>query len=56
MNPEQPSSKEGLTALYQRLAEGEIDRREFMRGAAALGAAGAAAATLGSLAVGTSTG
>ena len=54
MSPEQPSSEESLTALCQRLAEGEIGRREFMRGAAALGAAGAAAATLGSLGVGAS--
>ena len=41
-----------LATIYRDLAAGGIDRREFMRRATALGVAGAAAATLGSLAPG----
>ena len=40
---------EKLKDLYRNYAGGAIDRREFMRRATVLGAAGAAAATLGSL-------
>src|SRR5688572_18352629 len=40
---------DALTTIYRDLAAGGIDRREFMRRAAALGVAGAAATTLGSL-------
>jgi pimeloyl-ACP methyl ester carboxylesterase len=39
-----------ISTLYQDFAGGRIDRREFMRRAAALGVAGAAAAALGPLA------
>src|SRR5262245_1471196 len=39
-----------LTALYEDYTSGAIDRRAFMRRAAALGVAGAAAAALGPLA------
>ena len=35
-----------LTDLYRRFADGAVDRREFMRQAAALGVAGVAASTL----------
>jgi len=42
-----------LTSLYERFAAGQIHRRDFMRAAAVLGAAGTAAAALGPLANGT---
>jgi pimeloyl-ACP methyl ester carboxylesterase len=42
--------KPQLTRLYEGFAAGQVSRREFMRQATALGVAGAAAATLGSLA------
>src|SRR5687767_14011577 len=45
--------EEQLTHLCQRYARGDVSRREFMRDAVAIGMAGAAAATLGSLVVGT---
>ena len=38
-----------LTDLYRRFADGAVDRREFMRQAAALGVAGVAASVLGPL-------
>jgi len=41
-----------LTSLYDRFAAGQIGRRDFMRTAAVLGAAGTAAAALGPLASG----
>src|SRR3954447_10198114 len=44
-----------LRTLYDDYVAGHIGRRDFMRRAAALGAAGAAAATLGSLIAGTGT-
>ena len=37
------TNRRGLAALAEKLAEGRIDRRRFLRGAAALGFAGAAA-------------
>ena len=42
---------EQLKRLYEDYAGGQIDRRDFMRRAASMGAAGAVAATLGPLAV-----
>src|SRR5215510_7773064 len=42
-----------VVTLYTELASGQISRRDFMSRAAALGVAGAAAATVGSLAIGT---
>ncbi len=50
MNPDTPSrADDRLTRLFAEYAGGRIGRRDFMRRAAAMGAAGAAAATLGSL-------
>jgi len=43
-------SLDAVTDLYQGFADGRIDRRDFMRRAAALGIAGAAASALGPLA------
>src|SRR5262245_24732563 len=50
----QTSGRSELERLYQDYVDGQLDRRAFMRRAASLGAAGAVAATFGSLAVGTS--
>ena len=41
---------EQLKHLYEDFAAGHVSRRDFMRRAAAMGVAGAAAAALGSLA------
>src|SRR5262245_16304927 len=41
------TSDSGLTALFEDYTSGAIDRRAFMRRAAKLGVAGAAAAALG---------
>ena len=43
---------DALTHLYERYSAGQLDRREFMRTAARLGVAGAAAAALGPLSAG----
>jgi pimeloyl-ACP methyl ester carboxylesterase len=52
MNPENtPRIDAQLKVLYDDYTGGRIDRRAFMRRAAAMGAAGAAAAAFGSLAV-----
>src|SRR5688572_1518048 len=53
MNPETTAhADDRLAKLYEEFAGGRIGRRDFMRRAAAMGVAGAAAATLGSLAPG----
>ena len=48
-----PSNDVQVTSLYTEFATGRISRRDFMSRAAALGVAGAAAATVGPLALGT---
>ena len=48
-----PSKDVQVVSLYTEFAAGRISRRDFMSRAAALGVAGAAAATVGSLATGT---
>src|SRR5262249_4378955 len=48
-SPDSITADEQLTALYERYSAGQIGRREFMRTAARLGVAGAAAAALGPL-------
>ena len=48
-----PSKDVQVVSLYTEFAKGGLSRREFMSRAAALGVAGAAAATVGSLATGT---
>ncbi|HWN84437.1 MAG TPA: hypothetical protein VNN99_04785, partial [Vicinamibacterales bacterium] len=47
-----PSKDVQIVGLYTDFASGGISRRDFMSRAAALGVAGAAAATVGSLATG----
>lgn len=53
VNERSNSIEDQLTKLYDGFSAGHIDRRAFMRTAAALGAAGAAAAALGPLSAGT---
>lgn len=49
-SPHTSSIEAQVSTLYEEYVQGRLDRREFMRRAAALGVAGAAAAVLGSLA------
>ena len=53
MSEQQIPSERQLARLYQDYADRRLNRRDFMRHAAALGAAGAVATTFGSLAAGT---
>jgi pimeloyl-ACP methyl ester carboxylesterase len=52
MTPQFSTKDEQVSRLYSQFANGGINRRDFMSRAAALGIAGAAATTLGSLATG----
>jgi pimeloyl-ACP methyl ester carboxylesterase len=53
MSTQSPSKDVQVTSLFNEFASGQIRRRDFMSRAAALGVAGAAAATASSLGLGT---